>query len=230
MRRRARPPPDHHVARCGGGVGENFEPSVATNTRPIKKIALAGHSYVTRLQITEPVYQPWFTVRKFAAPGATVASFPNSRAWADLGRYRPDFTFLILGGNDIRRDTKVRDLVTALADLTLRVEDHTGGRCHVVGLEARSVPRDISPDRYRRIKNAVNRDLKRVPHILQRYCCMNMDPAHSNDGVHLDAYGSQQLMDHLLTRVREYLSVKDDEREGQDKPNVLDMCFTQGSQ
>ena len=230
MRRRALPPPDRHVARCGGGVGEGFHPDVATNYRPIKKIAIAGHSYVSRLNITEPVYQPWFTVRKFAAPGATVSSFPTSRAWVDLGRYRPDFTYLILGGNDIHRNTNVRQLVTELADLTLKVEDHTGGRCHIVGIEARSAPRDISPDRYRRIKNAVNRDLKRVPHILPRYCNMNMDPAHSWDGVHLDRHGSQLLTDHLLTRVREYLTSVDEQEGVEASPaSTLNLFFSEGN-
>ena len=193
----------------GGGVGENFTPTKAENHTPIRKVAITGHSYVTRLNITAPLYDPCFQIRKFPAPGATVTSFPQSQAWSDLVEYRPDYTCLILGGNDIRGDTVVRDLVEALADLVLKIESQTGGWCFIVGIEARDKPRDVSPDQYRRVKNAVNKVLKRIPRIRGRYVPMNMDPINSSDGVHLNPHGSELLFNHLLHVVRECLKHKD---------------------
>ena len=207
-------------------MGYGFVPDKAHNDRPIKKIALAGHSYISRLRLEQNLYAPSFIIRKFAAPGATVASFPSTQAWKDLVNYQPDVTFLILGGNDVNRETVPLHLAKGLADIALRLEAEAGGTVRVVGLEVRENPRDCSPDRFKRIRNAVNRALLRDKNIKSRFLPMYMDPADLDfDGVHLDSAGSRKLTKWLIDNSTGHVYKQDLEDSGKEVKNLLDLVF-----
>ena len=165
---------------------------------------------MARLRGARSLYQQGnLQVKRFAKPGGTVASFRQSSAWEALVAWRPDFTLLVIGGNDVREGVCVWTLVGQLADLVLEVEAATGGRCHIVGIESRDNPRGIAPTEFKRIKNAVNRGLKRVHRIKNRYTPMSFYHEYlSWDGVHLDDRGSERLLQHLLADVRRYYGIR----------------------
>ena len=48
-------------------MGEDFVPSHSENDRPYKRVAILGHSYVSRFYIDEPIYHPWFILKKICA-------------------------------------------------------------------------------------------------------------------------------------------------------------------
>ena len=195
----------HSLAVRPGGEGATG----GVPSYPVRRIAIAGHSYVGRLNLSRTLYQPGnLQVRRFAKPGGTITSFRTSGAWDALVRWRPDLTFLVLGGNDIVDGVCVWTLVGRLADLVLELEEETGGRCHIVGIECRDNPRGISAEDFKRVKNAVNRGLKRVHRIRGRYTNMQFYHEYlSWDGVHLDNRGTEQLLRHLLAETRRHFHI-----------------------
>ena len=200
-------PPDL-VAQQGQDGDKDLVPE-ARPTYPMRKVAIAGHSYAGRFQLEKRLYQPGnLIVRRFAKPGGTIDRFRASGAWEALVNWKPDFTFLILGGNDITDGLDVHQLVGRLADVVLEVERETGGRCHIVGIECRDNPRNISPHDFKKVKNAVNKSLRRVYRIKGRYTPMQFYHEYlSWDGVHLDNRGSTKLLQHLLREVRRYYDI-----------------------
>ena len=167
----------------------------------LKKVAIAGHSYVKRLRVQPgKIYEPGpFEIRCFSQSGATVQTFRWSKAFKKLVRYRPDFVLLVLDGNDIHPTVVPRELAARLANLCLAIEDYTGSRCNLVGIECRENPRGMSAERFTKIKNQVNMNLKRICRIQGRYVPMNFRHEFLDfDGVHLMGIGSDRLLAHLI--------------------------------
>lgn len=193
----------------GGGVGENFVPSDSVNPRPIKKAAILGHSYVSRFFIDRPVYHPWFRLLKFSAPGAKVGDIRERPVWQEFLLYKPELTFLVLGGNDLCEETQPLSLAREIVDLSREIEESTGGRCVIVGIESRTSPRGLTPARYNKIKNSVNRGIRRLPFGSTRYVPMEMSKDELWDGVHLNPTASQDLFHRLVHHARRHFEAAD---------------------
>ena len=165
-----------------------------------KKIAILGHSYVSRLRFTSPLKVPGFEVRKFGSPRAKVTNIMERPVWEECIPYRPDYTLLLLGGNDINVNTKPSDLGREISNLTLKVEELTGGVCHLINIESCLQPRDILPDRYKTI-----RCLGRYVHLKHRVTGMGMETDDlGQDGVHLSAEGNEKLLQLLLQQCHDF--------------------------
>ncbi len=199
--------PKHSFGEAGG-VGEEFVPRASGNVHPIKKVALLGHSYVSRLFVNKPIYHPDFILRKFPQPGGKVKTITEKPIWEEFLRYEPDLTVLVLGGNDIDSKTVLRQLAKEIESLVLEIEQKTGHTCLVIGIESRTRPRPpLTPVSYNKIKNAVNRWLRHIlPGTKDNFTAMGMKKNEMCwDGVHLAIEGCISLFERLVVTIRNHL-------------------------
>ena len=200
------------AARAWGAVGGNHEPSTSRFPDPIRKVAIFGHSYVRDLPLEEPLQRPAYYVRQFCLPGGKVATIKEKPVWEKLLSYKPDLTFVILGGNDISRTCDVHHLALALQDLVKEIEDRTGGYCYVVSIESRTHPRGMTPEDYNKCKNGLNarlrRNFKYTAH--KRYLAMGMSKSDLWDGVHLGTTACSNLLERILDKADAYFMKLDD--------------------
>ena len=196
----------HDNITTGGGVGSDFVPSPSNNVHPIKKVAIFGHSYVRYFYIDRQVYHPEFTLCKFAVPGGKVGTIRNTEVWNSLIQYKPDLTIILLGGNDIASNTVPRDLAHSLEGLVLDIEALTGGGTILLGIEHRTIPRGVSADTYRKIRNSVNRWLRAVlPVTKPRFRPIGVRQTELDfDGVHLNPTASEDLFQRIVFLARDY--------------------------
>lgn len=174
--------------------------------REMRKVAILGHSYVSRLRFDSPMKMPWFELAKYGSPGAKVSNIMQRPVWEEFIDYQPEFTLLLLGGNDINENTIPSELGREIAELALTVEELTGGACHIISIEPRLQPRGITPRRYKTVKNAVNRCLGRLPDSKFRFHGMGIENEDlGSDGVHLNAEGSDILLHRLIELIEECL-------------------------
>ena len=146
-----------------GAIGGDLDGQV--ERRVTKKIAILGHSMVRELPIAAGVPRGWneddFVIRrKFFLPGATVPSIQVGQVWDNFVSFRPDLTFLWIGGNDVTRDSAPVEIARGISELAQRIVQVTGGEVKVLSIERRPRPRGLCPFRYNRQRNAINRQLK----------------------------------------------------------------------
>ena len=182
----------------GGGVGEDFVPDQA---KGLKKIGLFGHSYTSRFAVDKPLLFPGHYLKVFDVPGGKVSSIRNTNKWQALLSYSPDLTILMIGGNDINANTSPKELALEIEQLAQEIETETQGHCIIFGIESRVRPRGISADTFNKIKNGVNRWLKRLlPFTRSRYHSMCMKKEDLVDGVHL-TYAAQGNLYKRMVRI-----------------------------
>lgn len=186
---------------------------MACSTRPstgckMRKVAILGHSFVSRLRFESPMEMAGIEISKYGSPGAKVSNIMQRSVWQEFIEYQPEFTLLLLGGNDIDENTVPSELGREIAELARKVEELTGGKCHIMSIEPRLQPRDITPGRYKTVKNAVNRCLGRLPDSKSRFHGMAMENEDlGRDGVHLHAAGNDKLLRRLIELIEEYFGV-----------------------
>lgn len=188
------------TAAFGSEVGYDFVPPPAANDPPAKLVTILGHSYVRNLFAGRTYDEPPFKFHKLAESGATVESLRDSASWEQLARFRPVLTILIIGGNDISESTSPRDLANAIQSLAQQVEELTHGSVIILTIENRLRPRRISGEKFKTIKNATNRWLRRVLPFTKTRCypCGVMDEHLGADGVHLTPAGNIALLDNIV--------------------------------
>lgn len=198
---------DFPTGSWGGGVGEDdYSPGLATAIYPgvVKKVSILGHSFVKEIYVDKPIYHPFCIVRTFSQPGAKVNNIRESVAWQHHVEYKPDLTFLLIGGNDICHDTDIRTLAHGIEDLAREIEARSG-KVIIIGLEKRTHPRNLSIERYTSIRNGVNRWLKRVlPWARDRHLAIQTSEEDLGpDGVHLKPAASERLFLRIMERAGE---------------------------
>lgn len=171
-----------------------------------RKVAILGHSYVSRLRFDSPMNMPWGEISKYGFPGAKVSNVMQRPDWQDFIAYQPDFTLLLIGGNDINDSSRPSELGREITAFALKVEELTRGACHIMSIEPRLNPRDITPCRYKTVKNAVNRCLGRLPDSKYRFHGMGIENEDlGSDGVHLNAVGNDKLLHRIIEIIQECL-------------------------
>lgn len=186
-----------------------FNPPAATSDLDLTRVAVFGHSYVRELEFElRPVQRDdqCFSVRKFYVSGGTVDRLGESEELKRLVLFRPHVTYLIVGGNDVRLNVSPRELATSIQTLAQGIERDTGGKVRIVGLESRTNPRGMTAEEYNKIKNSVNRIMKRsLGWTRTRYTSMNMSKDELRDGVHLNFSACRELTQRLVDDVLETL-------------------------
>lgn len=192
--------------RGWGGVGLDFEPTKAGNVRPLRSVAVFGHSYVSRLNESRPAVVNDRLIKLFWHRGATVQSLGCSHVFDQLVHYQPELTILIIGGNDITAQTQPKELAISIENLAKAVEEKAGGHCLIVGIEKRSNPRGLTADQFIKIRNGVNRNLRqKLAFARDRYYPMEMSAEQlSYDGVHLNQVGTEQLFQLVVRLTQEH--------------------------
>ena len=188
-----------------GAVGANYEPP-AEDVVVCGKVAVLGHSQVRDLAL--PAYvlngDKHVVFRKYSVPGATVASLKTSEAWARFRQYKPDLTFLVIGGNDITAQCSAPHVAREIIDLAKEVKTLTSGEVRIFTIERRPGPRGMGHVKYNRIRNSVNRYLKhRDPFTKERLLFSEARDSDSQDGVHLRLGAA----DHLVWRIVDHSEV-----------------------
>lgn len=193
---------------AGGGIGENFEDVPHTYPGAIKKVCVLGHSYVKRIVVDEYVYEPFFSVTPLAAPGATVASIRQTEAWGRFVGLKPDLTFLVLGGNDLRPDTDAGVLARSIEELGREIESLSGGSVVIIGIEKRQDPQYLTADAFKTLRNRVNRYLKAyIPWTRARYHSMcTHDEDFDFDGVHLHEEAQESMFRMMLSLAKKHFA------------------------
>lgn len=190
---------------------DTFEESEQTI---LKKVVLFGHSYVKYLPTDpRPVTLPdnpkeAFTVKPVYVSGGRVATVRQTEEFQFVLDYKPDVTYLIFGGNDIDKQTHPKTLAQHREQLAQEIESRTGGIVRIVGIESRTNPWYVTPEEFNKIKNSINRFLKKVfPWSKVRYSSMNMSKEELTcDGVHLNREGCQALVKRLVEDAKQILN------------------------
>ena len=96
-----------------------------------KKVAVLGHSFVRDLplptgNLLDNNSNTRVLNRKVFVPGATVASMQISRVWDRFLNFKPDLTFLLIGGNDITPQSLPADIARSIISLGKKVKEETG--------------------------------------------------------------------------------------------------------
>ena len=189
----------------GGGVGEDFIPEQAQG---LKKIAIFGHSYTSRFRVDKPLLFPGHYLQLFDVPGGKVSTIKSTGKWQALLSYAPELTILMLGGNDITENTTPKDLALEIEQLVKEIEEATRGHCLIIGIESRVRPRGLSAETFNKIKNGVNRWLKRLlPYTRSRYHSMCMHKEELVDGVHLTLAAQDNLFKRVIQISMEFFGV-----------------------
>ena len=181
------------------GHGEN---------RVVHKIL--GHSFVRDLPLSAggPLNGDINKVvlrRKFFVPGATVASIQSGRVWERFLNYKPDLTFLLIGGNDITTHSLQTNIARSIILLAKRVVELTGGEVKIITVERRPVPRRVSPISYNRQRTSINRFLKhRDPFTVRRLVFSEATDHDSHDGVHLRDRASHDLVNIVEWHIEQF--------------------------
>ena len=128
------------------------------------KFAIFGDSYVAWLER--------FTAGKMAMSGLCRffcrSGMSTTRKYTDKHRdllnYRPDVVFLVLGGNDIRWDSNVDDIVKILTNIVNELYSAGVNKVYIGTIAARgSVPSFTSLNRakFNKIRRGINRKLRK---------------------------------------------------------------------
>lgn len=184
-----------------GGVGLDFVPPPALNPQALRRVAILGHSYVSRFNRPDPqLFREGLQVELFPVPGAHVTDILTGPVFDACVAFQPDLVLLIIGGNDITPITEGKVLANRIADVAREIEEKAGGHCKIVGVESRTKPRGMEADLFKRIKNSVNRNLRmRIAFTSARFVPMSMSTDDlEDDGIHLTPWGSYQLFNYLM--------------------------------
>lgn len=162
-------------AKDEGGVG--LEPSFETPSITHVKVVILGHSQVRRLaaQHDGPYdyngnggVEKRFNITYLTVPGATADTIKLSSQWQVAINLRPEFIYIWLGSNDldhpqalVEDPNKLQKLAQKLYDVLVDIREATGARCRLMPVEARSNPRHLPIDEYRRMRNSINRNFQR---------------------------------------------------------------------
>ena len=97
------------------------------------RVAVLGHSMVRDLPLSTGrprnlEREDIILTRKFFVPGATVASIQEGEVWRRFVAFKPDLTFIWIGGNDIRIGCSPLEIGVSISRLGKRVERETGGK------------------------------------------------------------------------------------------------------
>ena len=206
------------LAHCFSGKDVEIRLSNKEYCKPfLHKVAIVGHSYVERFGPPQSSVfackgdqNTWYGVKKFGVSKASTTSLCKHEVWENLLRYKPHLTILVLGGEDITRTCTPRNIATNVVDLMKVIEKDIGGHCKFIGLEVRTKHPELTPEEFRKIRNAVNCVLKsRMFFSKKRYHSMNMRRNDlMEDGIHLNVEASRRLLKNLLQIAREYFSDK----------------------
>ena len=187
-----------------GAMGVDFKPPVE-GPRNIRKVAVLGHSYVRdlRLPARTVIEESNLAIhyRNFFTPGATVTSIQTSSVWERLIAYKPELTFLLIGGNDITPESSPRNIARSIIAVAKRIKDETGGEICILTIERRPNPCGVSFFRYNQQRNSINRFLKhRDPFTKNRLIFSEARDGDSQDGVHLRL----RALDDLAYRIEQH--------------------------
>ena len=192
-----------------GQVGTDFLPPEGEVIE--KKIAVLGHSYVRDLPMPSRHVLGHYTenrialCRKFFVPGATVDSIQTGNVWQRFTDFKPDLTFMIIGGNDITYASQPAVIARKIIQLAKRVKEETGGEVRIVTIEKRSSPRGLTVIRYNRQRTSINRYLKtRDPFTLNRLIFSEATLSDFFDGVHLRNRAIQELANLLVWHLEKF--------------------------
>ena len=146
-----------------GAVGGNF---VSEEGRVVeKKVTVLEHSYARDLPLSAggPLNGDNSKIvlrQKFFVPGTTVASIQCGRVWERFLDYKPDLTFLLIGGNDIHAQSLPANTACSIITLGKIVKEQTRGEVKIITVERRPVPSIISSFRYNKQRTSINGFLK----------------------------------------------------------------------
>ena len=145
-----------------GAVGKRYQPEEG---RVIERVVVLGHSFVRDLPL--PAGNPLgdnsnkiIFCRKFFVPGAAVASIQHGNVWERFVNFRPNLTFLLIGGNDITPQSLPADIAHAFIVLGKKVKEVTGCEVKIITIERRPVPCRVSALQYNKQRTSVNQFLK----------------------------------------------------------------------
>ena len=107
-------------------------------------------------------------------------------------------------------NTVPRDLAHSIKDIALEIEAQTGGEAVILGLEHRTRPRGLSAEDYCKIKNGVNRWLRRVlPETKKRFEPIGVRRDELDfDGVHLNTTATGELFERIVRIARDRFVAK----------------------
>ena len=191
-----------------GAVGGQFQPEERRMVN--RKVAILGHSFVRNLPL--PAGIPYGVgnenvalSRRFFLPGATIESIQQGRVWQRFLEYRPNLTFLLIGGNDITSQSQPANIARAIITLAKRVRDLTCGEVKIITIENRPAPHRISAVRYNRQRTSINRYLKhRDPFTVGRLVFAEATDRDSQDGVHLRDSAMEDLAHNLRWHIEQF--------------------------
>ena len=191
-----------------GAVGVDYQPH-EEERKEYKKVAVLGHSYVRDLNLPARS-NLGFTdkvafYRKFYVPGATVASIQTGAVWERFITYKPELTFLLIGGNDITPQSSPSDIARAIIALAKRIKEEIGGEIRILTVERRPVPQGVSSIRYSHQRNFINRFLKhRDAFTKERLVFSKAKDQDSQDGVHLRLRALDDLAHNIVQHTEGY--------------------------
>ena len=112
--------------------------------------------------------------------------------------YKPDLTFLLIGGNDITAHSLPANIACLIILLAKRVLELTGGEVKIITVERRPVPHRVSQICYNRQRTSINRFLKHHDSFtIRRLVFSEVTDNDSHDGVHLRDRASRDLVNIL---------------------------------
>ena len=175
------------------------------------KIALLGHSYIKYLgdfNNGKPYRvkgaQRKAVVKKFFKPGAKIREFQNTQQFEQLKTFKPDLTYLFIGGNDITKKMKTSKVVSWICKLIENVEKETDGQVKFVKIEPRLRSKGLEGPAYNKMRTRLLNKIKYKKEFFRGRLChlpFKMENL-KGDGVHPNRKGTELLnitLKHMIT-------------------------------
>ena len=201
----------------------NFRPdtSSAKQERQTKRITFIGHSYVRDLALLGHqnllIDNVQYEVQYIASPGATFQTFLQRPAlFQRLQATKPDFTFVILGGNDLKMNGNLQDILDDCEDFYRMVETYVPNSIVIASeIENRFYPPNNkwkwTPGAFDEMRRCFNEWLKKTPfkhHLLKIQGPHLLDHEENyRDGVHLSHVGMDKYLK-ILDATTSYVNFK----------------------
>ena len=196
-----------NTERNWGAIGSELQKEERTVQR---KVAILGHSFVRDLPLKAGSLlagdsNKVVLRKKFFVPGATVPSIRGGRVWDRFLNFKPDLTFLLIGGNDITTNSSPPIIARSIISLAKEIKELTTGEVKIITVERRPVPRGVTASCYNRQRTSINRYLKhRDSFAKERIVFSEARDGNSQDGVHLRESALCNLMNNIEWHIQKF--------------------------